>query len=199
MCSTASKACPTACSAPTSITPAAILPRASSSARLWKPCSPSEHAIAVLGDAALGDRLEKIAFNPLPGTQTQDMWGHQYDQQPNQVMCSLGRRDWTTNGPESNLFGLEPNFGCCTANLHQGWPKFAANLWMASPDGGLAAVAYGPSEVRTTISGVAVAIEETTEYPFRNRISLDRLSRAECPFPAAPADSGVDQGAGHHG
>lgn len=131
-----------------------------------------EHAIAALGDPALGDRLEKIAFNPLPGTQTQDMWGHQYDQQPNQVMCSLARRDWTSNGPESNLFGLEPNFGCCTANLHQGWPKFAANLWMASADGGLAAATYGPSEVRTTIAGIDVAIDETTDYPFRNRISL---------------------------
>jgi hypothetical protein len=78
--------------------------------------------LAVLGEASIGDRLEKIAFNPLPGAQTADLLSHQYDQQPNQVMCSLGRRDWTTNGPESNLFGLEPNFGCCTANLHQGWP-----------------------------------------------------------------------------
>ena len=79
--------------------------------------------LAVLGEAWIGDRLEKIAFNPLPGAQTADQWSHQYDQQPNQVMCSLGRRDWSTNGPESNLFGLEPNYGCCTANLHQGWPE----------------------------------------------------------------------------
>ncbi|HVP00833.1 MAG TPA: beta-L-arabinofuranosidase domain-containing protein [Bryobacteraceae bacterium] len=73
--------------------------------------------LAVTGDASLGDRLEKIAFNPLPGAQTADQWSHQYDQQPNQVLCSLSRRDWGTNGPESNLFGLEPNYGCCTANL----------------------------------------------------------------------------------
>jgi DUF1680 family protein len=128
--------------------------------------------LAVLGDAWLADRLEKIAFNALPATQTADLWGHQYDQQPNQVMCSLGRRAWTTNGPESNLFGLEPNFGCCTANLHQGWPKFAASLWMASADGGLAVGAWGPSEVRTRVKGVAVTIEETTEYPFRDRLAL---------------------------
>ncbi|HYW48900.1 MAG TPA: beta-L-arabinofuranosidase domain-containing protein [Bryobacteraceae bacterium] len=131
-----------------------------------------EQDLRVLGDAALGDRLEKIAFNPLPGLQTSDMWGHQYDQQPNQVMCSLGRRDWTTNGPESNLFGLEPNFGCCTANLHQGWPKFAASLWMASADGGLAVAAYGPSTVKSKASGVDVTVEEATDYPFRDRITL---------------------------
>jgi uncharacterized protein len=128
--------------------------------------------LAVLGEAWIGDRLEKIAFNPLPGAQTADQWSHQYDQQPNQVMCSLGRRDWSTNGPESNLFGLEPNYGCCTANLHQGWPKFTAALWMASADGGVAAAAYAPSEFRTKIGGTDVTVTEATDYPFRDRISL---------------------------
>ena len=131
-----------------------------------------ETDIAILGDASFGDRLEKLAFNPLPGTFTRDMWAHQYDQQPNQIMCSLADRNWATNGPDSNLFGLEPNFGCCTANMHQGWPKFAANLWMAAPGGGLAAAAYAPSEVRTTIHDVPVTVVEETDYPFRDRIRL---------------------------
>ena len=112
-----------------------------------------ETDISILGDAALGDRLEKIAYNALPGTLTADLWGHQYDQQANQVIVSVANRRWSTNGPESNIFGLEPNFGCCTANMHQGWPKFAAHLWMATADGGLAAVAYGPSEVSTQVAG----------------------------------------------
>ena len=85
-----------------------------------------EQSLAILGDPALGDRLERIAYNALPGTFTDDMWAHQYNQQPNQVEVSLHRKPWTTDGPESNLYGLEPNFGCCTANFHQGWPKLAA-------------------------------------------------------------------------
>ncbi len=130
-----------------------------------------ENLLAILGDAAFGDRLEKLAFNALPGTFDTNMWAHQYDQQPNQVLCSLHPRAWTNNGPDSNLFGLEPNFGCCTANYHQGWPKLVAGLWMATPDGGLAAAAYAPNEVRAKIAGdVAVAITEDTEYPFRDRI-----------------------------
>ena len=81
---------------------------------------------SILGDPMLGDRLEKVTYNALPGAMTADMWAHQYDEQPNQVLVSKEKRDWTTNGPDSNLFGLEPNFGCCTANYHQGWPKFVA-------------------------------------------------------------------------
>ena len=132
-----------------------------------------EHILAATGDAQFGDRLEKIAYNPLPGTFSKDMWAHQYDQQPNQVLVTVAKRDWTNNDPDSNLFGLEPNFGCCTANMHQGWPKFVASLWMATAKEGLAAVAYGPSRVTAPVrGGVAVAITETTEYPFRNRISL---------------------------
>jgi len=132
-----------------------------------------EEMIGILGDANLGDRLERIAYNALPATFTKDMWAHQYDQQPNQVECNLYQRDWTTNGRESNVFGMEPNFGCCTANMHQGWPKFAASLWMATPDDGLVAVAYGPSVVETVLKpGVRVQVQETTDYPFREEIRL---------------------------
>jgi DUF1680 family protein len=129
--------------------------------------------MSIIGDAAFGDRLERIAYNALPGTLTADMWAHQYDQQANQISCTLFKRNWTTNGPQSNIFGLEPNFGCCTANMHQGWPKLAANLWMTTADKGLAAVAYGPSVV-TTIAAedVPVSIEEETGYPFRETINL---------------------------
>jgi DUF1680 family protein len=142
-----------------------------------------EQSLAILGDASLGDRLERIAFNALPGTFTDDMWAHQYNQESNQVECSLHHKPWTTDGPESNLYGLEPNFGCCTANFHQGWPKFAASLWMASNDGGLVAAAYSPCEVSTTINGTAVHLEEQTEYPFRDTIRIIVTPEASVKFP----------------
>jgi hypothetical protein len=142
-----------------------------------------EQSLAILGDARIGDRLERIAFNALPGTFTDDMWAHQYDQEPNQVEVSLHSRPWTTNGPESNLYGLEPNFGCCTANFHQGWPKFAASLWMASHDGGLAAVAYSPCEVRTVVGSTPIHLLETTEYPFRGLVGITVNPATELSFP----------------
>ena len=132
-----------------------------------------QHVVATTGDPALADRLERIAFNALPATFSADMWAHQYNQQPNQVACTLEKRHWVSNGPESNLFAFEPNFGCCTANMHQGWPKLVQSLWMATPPGGLAAVTYAPSEVRTRLpGGVAVTIAEETAYPFRGVVSF---------------------------
>lgn len=131
-----------------------------------------EGAFAAFGDPRIADRLEKMTFNALPATLSNDMWSHQYDQQPNQIACTRAHRQWSTNGDSSNLFGLEPNFGCCTANLHQGWPKFVSSLWMATHDGGLAVTAYAPNRVRTRLNNIDVEIDEETEYPFRDGVRL---------------------------
>ena len=144
-----------------------------------------EMLAAILGEAMFGDRLERIAFNALPAPFKPDMWARQYDQQPNQIKCSIDKnRNWTTNGPDANIFGLEPNFGCCTANMHQGWPKFVSHLWMATRDEGLAAIAYAPSRVDARVrGGVAVAIILDTEYPFDETIRLRVHPERPAAFP----------------
>ncbi len=143
-----------------------------------------ETLVSVLGGVPFADRLEKIAFNALPATFKPDMWAHQYDQQANQVLCAVSEENvWTNNGPESNIYGLEPNFGCCTANMHQGWPKFAMHLWMRSDEEGLAAIAYAPCEVRTRIGGAAVRVEVDTRYPFRDEIRIRVRAEAPAKFP----------------
>jgi uncharacterized protein len=137
-----------------------------------------EQALAITGDPFLGDRLEKLAFNALPGTFSDDMWTHQYNQQSNQVECALNHKPWTTDGPESNLFGLEPNFGCCTANFSQGWPKFANSLFLVSENGKadstprIVAALYAPCELHTTVQGTPVHILEETNYPFKNTVKF---------------------------
>jgi hypothetical protein len=142
-----------------------------------------EVALATFGDASIGDRIEKIAFNALPGTFDDDMWSHQYDQQSNQILVGLNSKPWTTNGPESNLYGLEPNFGCCTANFHQGWPKFTSSLWMSSPDGGLVASLYAPCEVETIVAGQKVSVSVDTDYPFRQDVRILLSPKTSVKFP----------------
>jgi len=125
-----------------------------------------ETAISVLGDSALADRLERIAYNALPATFKKDMWARQYDQQVNQVLCKVDKdRPFATNGADANIFGLEPNYGCCTANMHQGWPKFVSSLWMKTKDG-LAVISYAPCEVNTQINGKPVHLELVRNFPF---------------------------------
>jgi uncharacterized protein len=132
-----------------------------------------ENLIRILGDGTYADILEKVAFNALPATITADWHGHQYDQQANQVLCTLAKRNWTANGDESNLFGLEPNYGCCTANMHQGWPKFVSRLWMATEDAGLAAISYLPCRVQALVGdGVQASLTVDTSYPFNENIAI---------------------------
>jgi len=132
-----------------------------------------ENLVRIFGEGLYADLLERVAFNALPATISEDWRSHQYDQQVNQVSCTLAKRNWTANGDESNLFGLEPNYGCCTANMHQGWPKFASHLWMATQDGGLAAISYAPCRVSALVaSGKPVTLTVDTNYPFEEYIAI---------------------------
>ncbi len=128
-----------------------------------------EWLLSITGEVKWGDLLEQICFNALPATFSPDMWTHQYDQMANQVQCSRIPQEhvhFTDNSGEAHLFGLEPHFGCCTANLSQGWPKFALSAFMKGADG-LYSTALAPCEVRYG----AAKVRLETEYPFRNTLT----------------------------
>ena len=134
-------------------------------------------ALAITGDLALADHAERICYNALPATFTDDLWAHQYDQQANQIRCAVFDDPvWTNNGADANTFGLEPNFGCCTANLHQGWPKFAAHQFMGQARG-IAVLGYAPAQLTTSVAGTRVAVETAGSYPFTESVRL-RVSAA---------------------
>ncbi|MBQ2848334.1 MAG: glycoside hydrolase family 127 protein [Clostridia bacterium] len=120
---------------------------------------------AYTGNKKWAERLEMLAFNALPATISDDMWTHQYDQMSNQIACIKfpGKPIFRTNGDESHLFGLEPNYGCCTANFNQAWPKFALSVFMYNGDTVINAVPV-PSELEA--EGKHIKIE--TDYPFEN-------------------------------
>lgn len=140
-----------------------------------------EQLARVFGDGVSGDLLELVAFNLLAASNDPHMLAHQYHQQANQVKVSVERREWTYSGDDANIFGFEPNFGCCTANLHQGWPKFARSLWMQSADGALTAVAYAPCTVSATVGQATVRLDVQTSYPFdetvRVAVGLDEATQ----------------------
>ncbi|MBR2020177.1 MAG: glycoside hydrolase family 127 protein [Clostridia bacterium] len=128
-----------------------------------------EWLYAHTGDKKWAERLETVAFNALPATISDDMWAHQYDQMSNQIDCNpmRGNPHFNTNNKDSHVFGLEPNYGCCTSNFGQGWPKLALSSFMRTRDGLLCAVPV-PVSVSTEWKGVPVQVTLDTAYPFRN-------------------------------
>ena len=133
------------------------------------------------GDAKWADRLERAAFNALPATITEDMWAHQYDQMSNQIEAVPfpGKSLFRTNGPGSHIFGLEPHFGCCTANFNQGWPKLTLSTFMHTDDT-IVNVIPIPAALDCEMSGVGVHITIDTLYPFRD--SVRYTVRADAPI-----------------
>ena len=126
-----------------------------------------EEIFAHTGDNKWAERLELLGFNALPATLSEDMWTHQYVQQVNQIACqkTMIMAPWSTNGPYAHTFGLEPNFGCCTANFNQGWPKFALSAFMHKDNTIINAIML-PS----VLSADGVTIRLTTDYPFKNKM-----------------------------
>lgn len=126
-----------------------------------------EEIFAHTGDNKWAERLEVLAFNALPATISEDMWTHQYVQQVNQIACqkTMIMAPWSTNGPYAHTFGLEPNYGCCTANFNQGWPKFALSPFMHNENKIINAVML-PSVLNN--NGVTIKLE--TNYPFENKM-----------------------------
>lgn len=144
-----------------------------------------ETLLSITANPTWGDRAEFLAFNALPATCSPDMWTHQYDQLANQNACRIMPREvvqFTTNKGEAHLFGLEPEFGCCTANMGQGWPKFALSAFMKS-ESGIASTVLVPTAVKTQIGGTDVEIELATRYPFRSTLTYTVRTAAPVSFP----------------
>ncbi len=136
-----------------------------------------EHLFAFSGDKKWLERLEVLAFNALPATISDDMWTHQYVQMSNQIACQRfpGKSLFRTNGSEAHLFGLEPNFGCCTANFNQAWPKFALSAFMHNGD-----TIMNTVPVPSVLNADGISIRLETDYPFKN--SFKYTVTADRPF-----------------
>ena len=130
-------------------------------------------AVRILGDPALGDQMEKVAYNSLPAHTSPTAHAMTYYQFPNQVACTFGGHGFTQDYANGNMPGPHSGFPCCCYNWHMAWPKLVQNMWAATPDGGLVLVAYGPNRVSTTVAGgVPVTVTQTTDYPFKESVTL---------------------------
>ena len=136
---------------------------------------------SISGNLTFADMTERVAYNALPGEMTNDMWAHQYLEEVNQFHAEpiSGPLLWQTDGPNSIMYGLEPNYGCCTANHDQGWPKVSARLLQRDViTGGLVLSLYAPFTASTSLAVVTVA----TDYPFDDLVNVTLHCSANFPF-----------------
>ncbi len=131
-----------------------------------------ENILTITGEVPFADHLERIAYNALPAQTTDDFMDRQYYQQANQVHITREDRNFSLNHSGTDVcFGLLTGYACCTSNMHQGWPLYTQNLWYATPDRGLAALLYAPSNVTALVGdNKKVTITEKTNYPFEDKI-----------------------------
>ncbi|TFY52235.1 hypothetical protein EVJ58_g10129 [Rhodofomes roseus] len=134
-----------------------------------------EYMYAILGEPAWADLTEKIAYNAVPA---------QYLHQTNQIAVAnrTGPTPWTTDGPYSNVLGMEPEFPCCTVNHAQAWPKFWANSFLLARRGReLVHALLGPAKLSVELEGGAhVNVTVDTLYPFGE--TLTYTISASAPF-----------------
>lgn len=143
-----------------------------------------EHLLRITGDILWADHLEDIAFNTYPATVSPDFKAVRYITSPNMVMS-----DSESHGPGISNWGPFLNFNpfssrCCQHNHTQGWPYFTENLWMATPDNGLAAVVYAPSIVNAKVGrGTDIYINNKTKYPFEDNLLFEFTMNNSDVFP----------------
>ena len=146
-----------------------------------------ENIISITGDISYMDALERMTFNALPAQTTDSYNEKQYFQIANQVQVSKGVFDFSLpfSREMNNVLGLRSGYTCCTANMHQGWTKFASHLWYRTPDNGVAALAYSPCQLTTEVgvSRTPVVINEVTNYPFDDRITFEISTKRPVEFP----------------
>lgn len=143
-----------------------------------------EHLLRITGDTFWADHAEEVAFNTFPAAIMPDFKSLRYITSPNMVL-----NDDQNHNPgiaNSGPFLMMNPFSsrCCQHNHGQGWAYFSENLWMATPDNGLAAVIYAASTVTAKVNkGKEVSIINNSNYPFREDIDFSIKTTEAVEFP----------------
>jgi hypothetical protein len=146
--------------------------------------SSNEILLRITGDPFWADHCEDVAFNTYPAAVMPDFKSLRYITSPNMVVADSKNHSpgIDNNGP----FLLMNPFSsrCCQHNHSQGWPYYAENLWLATPDNGLAATLFCASSVTAKVGdGTEVTVVQETGYPFEEQIRMCIHTEKDVDFP----------------
>ncbi|HEY1900891.1 MAG TPA: beta-L-arabinofuranosidase domain-containing protein [Terracidiphilus sp.] len=146
------------------------------------------YMLMATGDASWADHVERACFNAAPGAIKNDWKALQYFSCPNQFLATLNS-DHNVMKHGGRMMAYQPNPGqataCCGGNVHRIFPNYTIRMWMKTNDGGVAAVLYGPSKLKTTVGrdNEPVEIVQTTSYPFEETIHFKIGAARAVTFP----------------
>ncbi|KAL0930458.1 DUF1680 domain containing protein [Colletotrichum truncatum] len=126
----------------------------------------------LFGDNHFADMVDSAAFNAIPAGISADWWSHQYITQVNQPWA---RELEVPEGEKTpfydvcryaNVFGLEPEFPCCTVNHPTAYPKFLMNAFLCkrTTEGSPSIVHAFLIPSRLEFDGISINCE--SNYPF---------------------------------
>ncbi len=146
--------------------------------------SSDEILLRITGDLFWADHCENVAFNSYPAAVMPDFKALHYITSPNMVLCDDKNHHPGIDNGGPFLIMNPFSSRCCQHNHTQGWPYYAENLWMATPDNGLAAVLYAENTVNAKVAnGKPVQLSQQTHYPFDEQIRIDVKSADKVRFP----------------
>jgi len=143
-----------------------------------------EIMLRITGDAFWAENCEDVALNTFPVSFMPDYRSLRYLTAPNMIASDRKNHNPGIDNPGPYLMMNPFSSRCCQHNHAGGWVYYAENLWMATPDNGLAAVFYSDSEVRAKVAdGGEISIQQQTHYPFDESIKLKLQMKKETKFP----------------
>jgi len=117
------------------------------------------------GDRRYGDRIERNAFNAVPGAVNPSFTQCVYCQPTNRLP------QFSINNTTQGLYYREMHWPtCCPANIQRAMPNFIANMAMLNNKGELMWMTYGPAHLKTRDGKFDIQLQ--TEYPFRDKLTF---------------------------
>ncbi len=133
----------------------------------------------ITGNSIYGDKIERVLFNAGGTAWSHDCKKHVYSQSPNKLTFN----DDTKIKAHYDYKTMHDPL-CCTANISRMIPNYVLHSWMATPDNGVAAMLYGPSQMSVKVANnQEIKIIETTNYPFDETINITIQSPKPVNFP----------------
>ena len=127
----------------------------------------ARYLLRATGDSRYADNLERIVFNALLMVKEPDSNGDYFY--------------YSNYAADADKTYYPQKWPCCSGTLVQGVADYVKNIYFRAPDG-LAVTLYAPSRVRFTEKGTSVTVEQRTEYPLSEKVTLSVTCDAPATF-----------------